>query len=299
MMAASTADAAHVCLMESSHGNVKLEALRHAVASLNAWGARQCPIATHLVLRNVSAVPSDLDVTAHALELPDALRPVLQRLVQLAESDPKRIARQVEPYLYKAFLPWLLPEVRRCILVDYADFVFLESPCRLWREFDALGSTAALAMAEDVAGNVLYPSLPLKPNSGLVLMDLHRLRQRPEYLRALARHSKSVGDLADQTLFAQLSADQPALFHQLSCMWNRQLNMHTPVPSARYRCADGCAALHTNGVRVKWLARALHRNSSCAMLRGLAASSRQRAVRTILRTTAGGCCGIGVARWDS
>ena len=251
-----------------------------------------CPVMVHILLREPQLMPVGDGMEVHALRLPSRLQSVLERLARIAMKDPVRKKRDVSYYLVKAFLPWLLPpHITRCLLIDYADFFFTSSPCALWTQH--LQPATRLAMVADVAGAVLYPRSPLQPNSGLILMELQLLRQEPAYLQELERHNQSVGDLADQTLFAQLSVRKPSLFEHLSCRWNRQLNMHTPVPSARYAC-DGCDGLHTNGVRIKWLARALQRNGSCAPLRELALHLRNsdRKTRVLLTTTAAGCCGF-------
>lgn len=237
------------------------------------------------------------NVERHELLLPDYVRPVQARLARLgigAGAD----------FLWKAFLPWLLPKVDRCITVDL-DAVFMSSPCGLVDQFfgNLRPRSEAIGWVQDVAGHRMYVGLPVQPNGGVVAMDLAVLRESATYLLALERYNQTLfdgrttstlGTLGDQTLYANLAMAMPELFYKLPCGLNRQLSTHYPVWHSRYACSS-CDVLHFNGVCVKWMADELHRRGGepCVALRAMYGSMSE-SHRYVVQYTIGdgSCCGI-------
>lgn len=263
------------------------------------------PLRIHLLMHDLRDGPAaeHANIESHALALPDGVRQVHARLSRLGTGSGV-------DYLWKPFLPWLLPHVDRCIVVDL-DVVFLTSPCLLLDAF--FGSRPrreAIGWVQDVAGHRIYEQLPAQPNGGVIAMDLALLRDSTDYLPALEQFNLSVGALGDQSLYANLGARLPHLFVRLRCGLNRQLNTHVPVFRSRYACST-CDVLHFNGRLVKSMAEQLHRRAAeapCAVLRehlallsGSCGAARRSSSNWVRCTTArvvhhtigdGACCGI-------
>lgn len=156
-------------------------------------------------------------------------------------------------YMMKPFLPWMLPTVRRAIVLDH-DLYFVEPPARLWSEFRRFDHSQMIGVARDVMGSVLYPDSTFGVNGGVQLLDLERMRSTPKYEQALntiANSGAVIGYLGDQTLYTLIGDAHPDLLYHLSCKFNRQLNVHFRMPVEAYACGDGCAVIHGNQPRWK------------------------------------------------
>ena len=151
-------------------------------------------------------------------------------------------------YMMKPFLPWLLPTVKRAVVVDH-DLYFVEPPARLWSEFRRFDHSQMIGVARDVMGAVLYPDSTFGVNGGVQLLHLERMRSTPKYehaLNTIANSGAVIGYLGDQTLYTLIGDAHPDLLYHLSCKFNRQLNVHFRMPVEAYACGDGCAVIHGN-----------------------------------------------------
>ena len=170
----------------------------------------------------------------------DAHRARLLRRLQSTARGPGPV------YLLKAFLPWLLPEVERAVVLDF-DLLCVQPIAQVWEEFGRFSPSHVMGAAQDIASSKLYPNSEFGVNGGVQLLHLGRMRSGP-YEAALETisHTREMGYLGDQTLYTALSDLHPLMLFRLSCRFNRQLNRHFALPAEAYACADGCAIVHGN-----------------------------------------------------
>lgn len=292
----ASASGVDVCLLDARRGaDFPRQQMSAAAAHIASWShACTQPLRVHLLMHNLSDGPPVWHdgIEQHAISLPAAVGDAHARIARLGVGSGTHS-------LWKPFLPWLLPSVQRCIIVDL-DVVFMTSPCKLADDF--FGNTShieAISWVEDVVLQQIYSRHQVRLNGGVVAMDLTRLRASATYLPALARVNRSIGTLGDQTLYARLGVVHPELFRRLPCGLNRQLNTHYPVEHSRYVCSS-CEVLHFNGVRVKSLAYAMQSGMqqrrgepACATLRSLYNSMSEAQRYVFLYTVGdGSCCRI-------
>lgn len=167
-------------------------------------------------------------------------------------------------YLYKVFLPWLLPSSVRRVLVLDTDVAVLGNVWELWSSFRRFQGAVAGLVNEQ---NDLYAPMVGK-NGGLQLLDLERMRTSRVYLQFLDTFNVrgyKIGYLGDQTFYTVLGHVRPSLVYTLGCEWNRQLNTHFGADIGRFgKCERGCAVLHANQAPVKCLVRQLQRHTGAS-----------------------------------
>lgn len=174
-------------------------------------------------------------------------------------------------YLYKPLLHLVLPpSIRRLILID-TDIVVIWPISKLWAHFDAFGD-AVIGLANEF--HELYQkksnNTMIGKNGGVQLLNLEKMRASVDYNRQLdlyasGRAGAYIGYLGDQTLYSMLAVVAPALFYQLGCEWNRQLNMQFGFSNARLlKCPAGCGILHANFSPLKCVAGLMNKAPTCA-----------------------------------
>ena len=125
-------------------------------------------------------------------------------------------------YLYKPLLHYLMPTVRRLILLD-TDIVVLQPIERLYRQFDGFG--AAVVGVANEQTNMYQRSSGWRligKNGGVQLLDLAKMRASQRYAEALDRYAsgaagKYIGYLGDQTLYSYMAVSHADLMHRLPC----------------------------------------------------------------------------------
>lgn len=281
-----------ICILDGRSGVLApRQRMMAAATSLVASWAGVCRALTvHMLLPDgglQAANLSNSSIEEHPLILPHHVNSIHHRVASLGTEEGV-------DFLWKPFLPWLLPTVSRCLVIDL-DVVILRNPCRLLetvaRNMSRQG--AAIGWVQDIAGHKLYASHVVQPNGGVVVMDLAKLRASGRYLRTLSRLNESFGKLGDQSLYASISDQLPNLFHKMPCGYNRQLNTHVAVWHHRFRCPT-CDILHFNGKRVKWMAEQLHGSgrATCSEIRQLASTSTGMSRHVLGYTIGDSCCGL-------
>jgi len=168
-------------------------------------------------------------------------------------------------YMYKLFIPWLLPKsIKRIVLLD-SDTVVLRSVTELWDSFKAFG-TALVGLANEQ--NDLYAPM-IGKNGGVQLLYLNGMRNSREYVRFMDNFNEygyRIGYLGDQTFYTVLGYLLPHLLYTVGCEWNRQLNTHFGVSAHRFKNCSGCALMHANQGPVKCIAKHIqtHQDTTCA-----------------------------------
>lgn len=182
----------------------------------------------------------------------------------------KRAKGPGKAYVTKLMLPWILSNAKFAIALDYdlwiKEFNALE---HLAAEFEEFSQTEMIGLVDDTAKNFLYPSFPVKPNGGVQLLDLNKMRTGI-YEHAIKHDINNIGYLGDQTAYAQLSVSHTSMFHRLSCKYNRQLSRHFDLRYTDIICPEGCSIVHGNQPQFKQAIREANQgNISCifSMLR--------------------------------
>ena len=197
-------------------------------------------------------------------------------------------------YLYKVFVPWMLPwSVPKALLLD-TDVATIGDVRELWSSFDRFGG-ALLGLANEQ--NDLYKPL-VGLNGGVQLLDLHGLKSSREYtdaIRSFNVHGFRIGYLGDQTFYTVMAHVHPHLFHRVGCQWNRQMNTHFGIDHFR-PCRAGCALLHANQGPVKHIVQFLqrHTDATCSQwhrfIREGTNSTTHARLHGALRTHFWSCC---------
>lgn len=139
-------------------------------------------------------------------------------------------------------------DIRRLIMLD-VDLKFANDIRNLWSQFDEFKDTNLIGIARDaqpVYRHVFWQYRSENPdtrvgspppdgltgfNSGVLLLDLERMRQSslyqqlitPESIEKLTKKFYFKGHLGDQDFFSIVSMEHDELFYILPCSWNRQL----------------------------------------------------------------------------
>eukprot|EP00730_Choanoeca_flexa_P014903 TRINITY_DN6689_c0_g1_i1.p1 TRINITY_DN6689_c0_g1~~TRINITY_DN6689_c0_g1_i1.p1 ORF type:complete len:711 (+),score=87.78 TRINITY_DN6689_c0_g1_i1:84-2216(+) len=143
--------------------------------------------------------------------------------------------------LVKLLYPKLLPHVHRLIAIDN-DILFQADVSHLWDIFRIMNRQQAIAMAQqqsdwylgklaDTRADVVWPAIGRGYNSGILLLDLDKLRRNsfvewPRLLTKELTHRRQTG-LADQDVLNLMSVHSPTMFFELPCHWNLQLHAHS------------------------------------------------------------------------
>mmetsp|Transcript_23678 Transcript_23678/g.39078 ORF Transcript_23678/g.39078 Transcript_23678/m.39078 type:complete len:196 (+) Transcript_23678:22-609(+) len=177
-------DHVHVCLLDGRQEKRASSRLIVAAQSLlSSWAhVGDCTIEVHVMLPNATLYSKVPDAqghfSMHELRLPAHLVQVYESLTALTEGPGSH-------YLYKPLIPWLLPWLTHCIVLD-PDVVFLQSPCELWAVFRLAFEqhTFAIGLTEDVAGRILYPGCKMKPNGGILALLASSVTRRSTHISA-------------------------------------------------------------------------------------------------------------------
>lgn len=146
-----------------------------------------------------------------------------------------------EPFLHlfapcasqRLFLHSLLPtNIDRVIYVD-SDTIFLADPYKLWNEFEKFNSNTVAALVAEDEGTVPRPYYrkelqhpyyqaegAVGLNSGIMLLDLGRLRRDPWDDEMLAHLKRYKLEFFDQDLLNIYFSMHPDKVRVLSCEWN-------------------------------------------------------------------------------
>ena len=286
----------HVAFFDNRH-NPDVSSMLQAAKLVSS--SSQTPVEFHALLSQWRQVPG---LRVHAIQLP----PLAQCLYEyLAESSYGPGTQ----YMYKLFVPWLLPRrVKRVVLLD-TDVAMLRGIHDLWSSFDHFnGALVGLANEQ----NDLYKPMVGK-NGGLQLLDLDGIRSSHDYLSVMDRFNVDgyrIGFLGDQTFYTVLAHLHPRLVYTVGCEWNRQLNTHFGVGIERFnRCDRGCSLLHANQGPVKCIVKHMqvHGNITCPAWRsfvdsGLACIRVDEGTRKYfqgaLRRYFGSCCRTNVGAFE-
>jgi len=204
-------------------------------------------------------------------------------------------------YLYKPLLHYLMPKVRRLILLD-TDIVVLRPIERLYRHFDGFG--AAVVGVANEQTNMYQRSSGWRlvgKNGGVQLLDLHGMRASAEYSRSLDEYAAGltkewIGFLGDQSLYTQMTGGVwRQLIHTLPCEWNRQISMQFGFGNRTvHTCPNQCALLHANFKPLKCVTPLMQTSPSCKTWRGF-----YERTQADLRERKGPLCGTNmVGSWN-
>lgn len=145
----------------------------------------------------------------------------------------------------------LFPHLTRVIKID-SDLLFRADIAELWSTFDRFSPTQEFGFAREqqpvyrhvfsvYRASMVNSSTKVGDpppdgitgfNSGVILMDLEKIRSptspfrsliRLENIKRLVDKYRFQGHLGDQDLYTLLSIENPELFYTLPCQWNRQL----------------------------------------------------------------------------
>jgi hypothetical protein len=278
----------HVAFFDNRK-NPDVSSMQQAAKLVNS--SSRTPVEFHALLSQRRQVPG---LSVHPIQLP----PLAQCLyAYLAESSHGPGPQ----YMYKPFVPWLLPRrVKRVVLLD-TDVAMLSGSHELWSSFDHFnGALVGLANEQ----NDLYKPMVGK-NGGLQLLDLDGIRSSHDYLSIMDRFNVDgyqIGFLGDQTFYTVLAHLHPHLVYTVGCEWNRQLNTHFGAGIERFnRCDRGCSLLHANQGPVKCIVKHLqvHGNVACPAWRSFVDSGpaclrmdngTRKRFQGALRSYFGSCC---------
>lgn len=278
----------HVAFFDNRK-NPDVSSMQQAAKLVNS--SSRAPVEFHALLSQRRQVPG---LSVHPIQLP----PLAQCLyAYLAESSHGPGPQ----YMYKPFVPWLLPRrVKRVVLLD-TDVAMLSGSHELWSSFDHFnGALVGLANEQ----NDLYKPMVGK-NGGLQLLDLDGIRSSHDYLSIMDRFNVDgyrIGFLGDQTFYTVLAHLHPHLVYTVGCEWNRQLNTHFGAGIERFNMCDrGCSLLHANQGPVKCIVKHLqvHGNVACPAWRSFVDSGpaclrmdngTRKRFQGALRSYFGSCC---------
>mmetsp|Transcript_10821 Transcript_10821/g.20987 ORF Transcript_10821/g.20987 Transcript_10821/m.20987 type:complete len:323 (-) Transcript_10821:378-1346(-) len=235
---------------------------------------------------------------------------------------------QVQAFMLKPFMAWILPSnIPRVIMLDM-DVAFLRPPHQLWAKFEFFDD-ALVGLAREQSDLYTWATnLAHAYNGGVQLLDLARMRgpEEARYISALtaacrtheeiarqygkrrnctkfAPTSVRFGMLGDQSLYTYMAYKEQSLFFNIGCEWNRQLGSWlSSSPSSKrgwlerpdlHACpTERCAALHANGAGLKCAAALLRTNSSCANWKDFVRRTGEKAlVKTVGPYDSGRLCG--------
>ena len=144
--------------------------------------------------------------------------------------------------LLKLTLPKILPLSLNKVIVLDTDLIFATDVSKLWQFFTAFQSQEALGLVENqsdwyIPGKLWkshspWPALGRGFNTGVILMDLAKLRSRnwSQLWRLVAEKDLVTmygTSLADQDIFNGVLKQHPYLLHRLPCNYNLQLSDNT------------------------------------------------------------------------
>ncbi|XP_037074993.1 xyloside xylosyltransferase 1-like isoform X1 [Pollicipes pollicipes] len=169
-----------------------------------------------------------------------------------------------------------LPRLKRVIMMDVdisvrADLALLDDHFERFSPENVMGLSLELSPVyrhvleahRRETGNLTAGGAPPAGfpglNSGVVLLDLARMRASRRYNQLMTEHEirrrtaryRFKGHLGDQDLYTLLALDEPELFYVLPCGWNRQLctfwrSVYADVFDQYFRCPGSISIYHGN-----------------------------------------------------
>ena len=162
--------------------------------------------------------------------------------------------------LMKLILPSVLPEKLQKVLVLDTDIIFASDIAELWalfRKFNTKEQSIGLVenQSDWYLGKIWknhrpWPALGRGYNTGVILLDLHRLRVSnwSQTWKLIAENELMTmlsTPLADQDIFNAVIKQHPGLLLKLPCQWNVQLSEHTKSEEC-YIDASDLKIIHWN-----------------------------------------------------
>lgn len=180
--------------------------------------------------------------------------PVLYPISYPSVEDPEKWRALFKPCAsQRLFFPYLIEGTDRVLYVD-TDILFLRPLDELWSLFDRFKpeQLAALAPEGEVAALNWYKRFaehpyvqPLGVNSGVMLMDLRKMRAARWRERMLAYRGryKSI-PWGDQDLINIFFAESPEMLYGFSCAWNFRPDHCMYGSNCKAAEEDGIAVVH-------------------------------------------------------
>ncbi|KAG4072697.1 hypothetical protein HA402_001809 [Bradysia odoriphaga] len=142
--------------------------------------------------------------------------------------------------LLKLMLPEALQNIDKVLVLD-TDITFLTDVSNLWQNFDKFNGHQMLGLVENqsdmytklwVTGARPWPAIGNGFNTGVILMDLKRIRDRNFFSMWMATCEKLLIEYrqvrtADQDIINATIKDNAPIVFTLDCTWNVQLSDHT------------------------------------------------------------------------
>lgn len=156
----------------------------------------------------------------------------------------------------RLFLPDLLPHVDKILYLD-TDIVLLDSLDNIWNQFHIMNASQMAAMAHENQVEILnvysyanYPTVKLGFNSGVMLMDLEKMRRSFWIDKNLAiyKHLSEHLIFGDQDIINIYAHYYPESIHVLPCTMNFRpdLCLRPDVSCPEVRSGDRVMLLHGN-----------------------------------------------------
>ncbi|XP_061428841.1 xyloside xylosyltransferase 1 [Lethenteron reissneri] len=188
-------------------------------------------------------------VTVHGVgQLAEQLHPIVEPMQSHFSAGSGSYFNDAIFFMSVAMHLFMPREMERIVQLDL-DLKLMANIRLLFSEFDKFGPDAVIGIAHEMqpvyrhafwqyrkdhpGTHVGEPPADGLPgfNSGVLLLDLVRMRNSAKYTEALtpsavkdlATRFSFRGHLGDQDFFTVLGAAEPHLFHVLPCGWNRQL----------------------------------------------------------------------------
>ena len=154
----------------------------------------------------------------------------------------------------------MLPAHLDKVVVLDTDLMFTSDIAGLWQFFKLIRQGRKLfGIVENQSdwylgklwvGHKPWPALGRGYNTGVMLLDLHAMRQQQWYKTWYEVATKTLGDygaaaLADQDIINAVIAERPEVHSILPCAWNVQLSEHT-LSEYCYRDAEEFKVIHWN-----------------------------------------------------
>ncbi|HEX4960374.1 MAG TPA: glycosyl transferase family 90 [Thermoanaerobaculia bacterium] len=182
--------------------------------------------------------------------------PVLYPIRYPGVEDPEKWRALFKPCAsQRLFFPYLIEGTNRVLYVD-TDILFLRPLDELWNLFDRFqpAQLAALAPEGEVPALNWYKRFaqhpyvqPLGVNSGVMLMDLRKMREARWRERMLAYREKYTHiPWGDQDLINIFFAESPEMLYGFSCAWNFRPDHCEYGSNCKAAEEDGVAVVHGN-----------------------------------------------------
>ena len=153
-------------------------------------------------------------------------------LGQIEEKDSDIVNTWAPCIGLRTYFPSLFPNFKKIIYVD-TDVLFQDSPHNLWRHFQYMNRSQIIGVAVDQAllsissydNDVSFPSPPGGLNTGVMLLNLERMRKigYKDIVLKIIKHFKDLLALPDQDVKNILTGLFPKLLYRLPVSWNSNI----------------------------------------------------------------------------